>query len=98
VRRTSIDAFNAIRECGVLGARQKLAFDMLLVHGPMTGNELSQVSGVPGLWKRLSELESKKACRAVGERKCRVTGRLATLWDVYERELMNQQDLFEEHA
>lgn len=39
-------------------------------------------TGIPGLWKRTSELERIGSIVDCGERKCRVTGELATVWDV----------------
>jgi hypothetical protein len=99
VRRTSIESFNALRESGTLGRLQKLTFDTILTFGALTGRELDQYSGQSCLWKRLSELEARGIVKVVGERQCKVTGRVVSVWDIPGRDLMGQQaDLFEEHA
>ena len=97
VRFTSLQALHAIRESGTLGQRQIQAYEVLHHHGPLTGNELSSKAGLPGLWKRLSELETKGMIKVVGERPCTVTGRNCVIWDVVSRS-ESQPDLFEAGA
>lgn len=79
-RHTSKVAFREIKEDGTLGSLQRLAFDTLRRHGPLTGQELGALSGAPGIWKRLSELERRRLIKGDGTRKCRVTGRMAIVW------------------
>lgn len=82
VRRTSIEAYRQVMESGLLGKRQKQAYDVLFKHGPLTGNELSKLMGMPGQWKRCSELKKRDLAVEVGERDCTVTGRNCIIWDV----------------
>ncbi len=92
MRRTSKEAFESIRDDGTLGERQRLALDLIRKHGPTTGNEPSSQAGLPGLWKRCSELARVGLIREVGERSCKITGRKATLWEAVEQ--LHQGDLF----
>lgn len=83
MRDTSQEAWERINASGILGKHRTLAYNTLFRHGPMTGAELSQVVKHPGLWKRLSELEAVGVIRDTEQRRhCRVTGYMATLWDV----------------
>lgn len=82
MRQTSIDAYNAIKESGLLGKRQKHAYNVLYKDGPLTGNELSELMRIPGQWKRCSELKKRRLAIEVGKRPCRVTGRECLTWDV----------------
>lgn len=82
VRRTSVEAYNDIQKSGLLGERQKHAYGVLYRLGPMTGNELSNAMGMPGQWKRCSELKKRGVVEEVGEKVCCITGRQAIAWDV----------------
>jgi hypothetical protein len=84
VRNTSVSAFEFIKQNGVLGERQAHAYEVLYFCGPLTGQELSVKMGMPGQWKRCSELKKRGLAIEVGEAKCSVTGQLAILWDVTE--------------
>jgi hypothetical protein len=86
-RKTSIEAFTACREMGVLNGMQWRAYEYLYHQGPMTGSELDQALMPEGrarghYHKRLSELEKLGVAQRVGTRPCKVTGRNADLWDV----------------
>lgn len=82
MRQTSLLAYTAIKESGLLGKRQKQAYEVLYAHGPLTGNELSEIMKISGQWKRCSELKKRGLAIEVGERDCRITGNLCILWDV----------------
>jgi hypothetical protein len=82
VRDTSIEAYHTIKSSGLLGGRQKHAYSVLLEFGPLTGNELSIKMGIPGQWKRCSELKKKGLVTEVGERVCTVTERNCIIWGV----------------
>ena len=56
-RTTSAEAWREIQEDGTLTNRQSEVFRYLEAHGPMTAEQLTDNSGIPGAWKRLSELE-----------------------------------------
>jgi len=79
-RPTSTIAYNAIRESGTLSKRRWEAYEALFRHGPMTGQELAQLTSTPGMWKRCSELETLGLVRPLTTRPCGVTGREAIVW------------------
>ena len=86
MRRTSIDAFNAVVASGAIGKLQKEAYRVLYNEGPLTGQELARQAKIAGLWKRLSELKDSGVIQEVGKRHCTVTGRMALVWDVTQGE------------
>lgn len=98
MRRTSIDAYHAVMESGLLGERQKQAYDVLYKHGPLTGNELSKIMNLPGQWKRCSELKKRDLTIEVGERECRVTGRICIIWDVTDNPPRKSDDTVRESS
>lgn len=81
MRATSLRAYEEIRENGKLSERRWQAFDALFHHGPCTGQELCKIVGIPGLWKRLSELKRLGFAQEVGEKICTVTGMESIAWD-----------------
>lgn len=81
-RSTSIQAYQAMLQSGLLGARQKQAYAVLFHFGPLTGNELSARMKMPGQWKRCSELKKRGLVTEVGERNCSITGINCITWDV----------------
>jgi hypothetical protein len=85
VRHTSAIAWEEIQKSGILGKRQRHAYNVLYEFGPLTGQELSKRMGIPGQWKRCNELKLRGVVSEVGERWCTVTGRLAIIWDVNDK-------------
>lgn len=84
VRKTSIAVFRQIEAEGLLSKRRFQAYKVLFDMGPLTAMEVSHAARIPGLWKRCSELKEMGVVEEVGERTCKVTGRLAYLLDVNE--------------
>ncbi len=91
MRQTSIDAYNDIKENGLLSRTRLIVYACLFRDGPMTQSETeaalaSSNSGKPkrvtSYHKRFAELERQKVIAVVGERICRITGRKVTEWDV----------------
>ena len=82
MRQTSIDVYNQIKRDGTLSKRRWQVYDCLFHHGPLTGNEVVRKLGLPGAWKRLSELERETVVTTFGTRVCTVTGFEVDLWDV----------------
>lgn len=82
MRQTSLDAYNEIKNNGLLSKRRWQVYDCLFHHGPLTGNEIVKKISLPGAWKRLSELEKETVAQVVGQRICTVTGYEVELWDV----------------
>jgi len=84
-RRTSIEAYERVKESGVLSRRRFQTYDILFKHGPLTGSEVSAACGIYGLWKRCSELLAFGLVEVVGEKKCQFSGMTVSLWDVTDR-------------
>ena len=63
-----------------LNERQRQAYETLKNGGPMTGQELSEAAGVPGLWKRISELKKLALVVSQGKSRCTVTGKNSVSW------------------
>jgi hypothetical protein len=82
MRRTSIEAYMAIKESGQLSKCRLEAYEVLFHHGPLTATEVTVRHGVSNGWKRLSELKRFGVILETGVRPCSVTGHNATLWDV----------------
>lgn len=88
-RRTSLEAFDKIREDGLLSKTRLAVYDLLYFEGPLTGHEvdarLSNGSNRnPCYHQRLSELRDRGVAMEVGERQCSITGHKAIIWDVTE--------------
>ena len=89
-RQTSIEAYRAIRDGGLLSEQRFRVYEYLFNYGPMTGNEINEALTdpdcvSPSYHKRLSELKDLGVVRETGERHCKVTGRNAIAWDVTDR-------------
>lgn len=82
MRQTSVEAYRKIKDSGVLSTRRWEAYHALFHHGPLTGQELARLTGVPGMWKRCSELEQVGVVYNSCVRPCKVTGQEAIAWDV----------------
>ncbi len=72
-------------ESDLIGKLQREAYKVIYGHGPVTGQEITVTHGIPGGWKRCSELEAVGMVYAAVEKNCSVTGQLAIGWDVTDR-------------
>lgn len=82
MRETSLDAYRAIRDSGILTNMQFEAYSMLHEHGPLTGSEMDDLAKNPSFHKRVSELEAAGVVVTQRLRICRVTGLLVHEWQV----------------
>lgn len=86
VRKTSIQAYDKIKENGLLGRMQFQAYHHLYLHGPMTAMELKAMMGFKKadsqVRARLNELRTLGVVQEIGKKKCSVTGNVVILWDV----------------
>ena len=82
MRHTSREAWESIQRSGILTQRQKQAYVVLFEAGPMTGTQLVEYAKMPGLWKRLSELERAGVARRTRVVRCPVTDHNVWEWDV----------------
>lgn len=82
MKQTSIDAYNTIKENGLLSKMRMEVYDCLHAWGDMTGRELNRHLGGVSFHKRLSELQNLGVIETDGERPCDVTGQVSTVWRV----------------
>lgn len=89
-RETSVQAYHAIRDNGLLGKLQLAVYEYLFNHGPLTAKEITvafqanrHAQSAP--WKRLSELVRAGLVREVGTVKCRYSDQEVIQWDVTDK-------------
>lgn len=95
-RETSIEAYNHLKETGVLSKRRFQVYHEVFRNGPITAGEVFKYGDSHNVVKgsvcaRLTELREMGLVKEVGERICRLTGKTAILWDVTSR--MNPLEL-----
>jgi len=78
---TSINAYNEIRDNGLLTAARFKVYEYLTLHGPQTGNELDRALG-SSAHKRLSELAEVGLIKVNGSRPDHLTGIENEVWEV----------------
>lgn len=88
-RQTSIDAYNAINESGLLSSARFQVYDALYSCGPATAmqifNFMNKRRGnkvAANVYARLSELRDFGVVRETGTIKCETTGMSVIQWDV----------------
>lgn len=93
-RRTSIEAYNNIKENGLLSERRWQVYSVLFDIGPATGGEVFKemkkrygmlVPTNSNTTTRLGELRNCGVVEELGERECSVSGQRVILWDVTDR-------------
>jgi len=91
IRQTSIDAYNAIRDNGLLSERRWQVYDVLYDIGPATGGEVfkefKKRYGITAptnsnVTTRLGELRQMTVVMELGVKACTVSGQRVILWDV----------------
>ena len=91
IRQTSIEAYNQIKEEGLLSRRSFEVYDSLYSFGPATANELfSQMmlknktldQSNTNVRARLNELREDGTAQELGTKTCSITGRNVILWNV----------------
>lgn len=86
-RDTSIEAFNKIRDNGLLSKRRMQVYEYLFEHGPctakqVTGNLRQGLQDSGGYNTRLSELRRMGVVKEVDKIVCPESGQKVILWDV----------------
>jgi hypothetical protein len=90
-RQTSIDAYNKIKQNGLLSKRRWEVYFTLYNHGPLTSSELfehykkyfnPQFKYNLNVHSRLNELEERGVAQRIGTQECAVSGNTVDLWDV----------------
>lgn len=89
IRETSIEAYNEIKENGLLTKLRFQVYDWLFRNGASTQSEICNY-GFPNtrmdsIKPRIAELNRLGVVSSVGERKCKVTGRNVMIWDITKK-------------
>ncbi len=85
MRQTSLLAFNLLRERQVLSSRRREVLDMIFNLGSATDQEIRLALGVADpnyVRPRRFELEKTGLIFNHGKRACKVTGRVAMVWEI----------------
>lgn len=94
VRSTSIEAYNYIKENGLLSKRRLEIYEILFTKGPLTAGEIGRAmpnyraavsTADRNIHARLAELRDMLAIQELGTKICEVTGMEVILWDVTDR-------------
>lgn len=85
-RKTSIEAYNTIKQNGLLSQRRFEVYDFVFHNGPVTAKQVWKTINpnvaTGGITTRLSELRDLGLIDEVGLRIDETTGMNVTLWDV----------------
>lgn len=88
-RQTSIEAYRAIEESGLLSKRRWEVYRHVWHHGPLTQNEAARIltpGNVSGtISGRFSELKEMGLLIEVGKKNDPITGKSNYLWDATDR-------------
>lgn len=89
-RKTSAEAFQKIKDEGLLSKRRLEVYETLYTYGPMTGMELlmrlKRTTNVDSQVRaRLNELRELGVAEEVGEVRCSITKMHVIQWDVTDR-------------
>ena len=95
IRKTSVEAYNNIKESGILSRMRMMCYNLLYQHGPATANQLMKIAkesnpnlshqSIESIGRRLSELVKINVAQELGEVVCPVTNRKVILWDVTDQ-------------
>lgn len=94
IRQTSIEAYQQIKDRGLLSKRRWEVYDVVYHHGPLTAGEIgrkmpsyraSVSTADRNIHARLSELRKMGVLTEVRERDCTVTGMRVIEWDVTDK-------------
>lgn len=87
-RQSSIEAYNDIKNNGLLSKRRLEVYIALYENGPCTTNELLkkmtflEKNNNPSVHVRLNELKHLTVVREIGTTICSITNRTVILWEV----------------
>ena len=88
IRETSIKAYRQIVAEGLLSRERLRVYQYVFHHGPVTSGEAfarmvkDTRSPLSQSRARFTELRDMNVLREVGERKCKISGRMCIVWDV----------------
>lgn len=90
MRKTSIDTYNQIKNCGLLSKMRFMVYECIYQNGPMTQSEcwknhLEKSHGIKSgqnITPRFAELKNLGVICENSIRPCSITGRMCIEWDV----------------
>lgn len=90
IRKSSIEAYNFLKDNDLLGEKQFKVYDILFDKGPLTANEINQFFGNANIVNknihaRLVELRDYGLVEEIDTRECCITKRIVIEWDVTDR-------------
>lgn len=82
--RFSLSAYEDLRDAGDLNKQERIVFDTVTLHGPMTREEIEAQTGLrlASVCGRVKKLLEKGVLVEVGEKKNLVTGKMNGLLDL----------------
>jgi chromosome segregation and condensation protein ScpB len=82
--RFSLSAYEDLRDAGELSRQERIVFDTITLHGPMTREEIEAATGLrlASVFGRVAALIGKGVCVEVGEKKNLTTGKANGLIDI----------------
>ncbi len=92
IRQTSIEAYNTIKDNGLLSERRWQVYNVLFHHGPLTATQIA--SKIPGIKSasvgnnshaRLGELRQMGCVVETGYVECPLSGMTVIRWDVTDK-------------
>jgi len=86
VRQTSLDAYNEIKETGLLTKRRLQVYEYIFKNGPVTAQQIQKALGRPFansscFMSRVTELHQRGVIESVGEVLNYESNKMVTLWD-----------------
>ena len=90
MRQTSVDAYNTIKENGLLSAKRWRVYSILFNNGPLIGSEVARIyfqlygktAASETIRNRLTELRNSGVVTEMGKALDRNTGMTVILWEV----------------
>jgi len=84
IQQTSLDAFQELKDKGLLGKRQSQILEVLEMIGPATNMEIAESTGwsINRVTPRIYELRKEGFVVPVERRPCNITGNEAHTWGV----------------
>lgn len=84
IRQTSRDAYNAIKENGLLSPLRWQIYDILFLMGPLTQREIYEILKIESqtITPRFAEMEKMGVIEIVGQKFCKKTKMMNNAYDV----------------
>lgn len=100
VSRFSLSAYEDLRDAGELSKQERIVFNTVVEHGPMTREEIEAFSGLrlASVCGRVNSLLKKGVFLETGERKNPITGKLNGILDLSLAEITGNESPTNTHS